>query len=194
MLTPTRSSADLHVPGCPRRSPAALSLLELLVVLGVIGVLALLGLFHWQSAQARSKVARVHTDMRVLAAALESYRLDHEAYLPAAVGDLRLDFPLSPLTSPVAYLSSIPRDPFGLAPFDFNPGIRMRGYNYVDRVSTSVGMPGETYGHIWRELPDCEYCLHSCGPNHVWDILPYVEYDPTNGTVSRGDISRFGPL
>jgi hypothetical protein len=39
-----------------------------------------------------------------------------------------------------------------------------------------------------------DYILHSCGPNRLWDVTPYVEYDPTNGTSSPGDIMRAGPI
>jgi len=66
--------------------------------------------------------------------------------------------------------------------------------NTKDRLTTSTGMPGETYGYIWRELPAKEYFLHSCGPNRVWNVSPYVNYDPTNGSVSAGDITLFGPM
>ena len=97
------------------------------------------------------------------------------------------------MTTPIEYMSSIPGDPFGEAVFDFNDALSMAGYNYKDKRTTSSGMPGETYGYIWRDAPRREYLLHSCGPNRVWDVHPYVEYDPTNGTISAGDICRIGP-
>ncbi len=172
----------------------AFTLIELLIVVAILIVLATLGGINYLEAQARGKTARVHSEIRMLAGALAAYHSDNGAYPPAALGDLQLDHPLVALTSPVAYVSSIPRDPFGIAPMDFNPGLFLVGYAYKDRVSTSRGMPAETYGNIWKELPEKDYFLHSCGPNRVWDVTPFVEYDPTNGTLSRGDICRFGPM
>jgi len=84
-------------------------------------------------------------------------------------------------------------DPFGPAPYDFAPTMIRLGYLYLDANSTSRGMPGETYGHIWKGEPGKKYMIHSCGPNRRWDVTPYREYDITNGTSSNGDICTFGP-
>jgi len=177
-----------------RLAVGGFTLIELLIVVAILAILAGIAAVNYQGFQSRSKVARALADMRTVAAAIETYKTDNQAYPPAALGDLQLAHPLDVLTDPVAYLSAIPGDPFGLAPFDFNPGLKILGYNYKDRRTTSTGMPGETYGHIWAALPDKEYLLHSCGPNRVWDVTPYVDYDPTNGTTSAGDICRFGPM
>lgn len=176
------------------RPAGGFTLIELLIVVAILAILAAIAAVNYQEAQSRGKVARVLADMRTVAGAIEAYKTDNQAYPPAAVGDLQLARPLGVLIQPIAYVTALPRDPFGPAPFDFNPGLKMLGYNYKDRRTTSTGMPGETYGPIWAALPDKEYLLHSCGPNRVWDVTPYVEYDPTNGTTSAGDLCRFGPM
>ena len=42
-----------------------------------------------------------------------------------------------------------------------------------------------------------DWCLYSMGPNMIWegaDFYPItLQYDPTNGTISKGDITRWGP-
>ena len=174
-------------------SQLGFTLIELLVVVAIIGILASIAVVNLQSAQARSKVARVQADMRTISGALELYRLDLESYPPAAPFEAMLLEPLAPLTTPQAYLSALPEDPFGEAPFDFNSAITLTGYHYVDRLTTSVGIPAETYGDMWQALPGRQYLVHSPGPNRVWNVSPYVPYDPTNGTISTGDISVFGP-
>ncbi len=178
----------------PLRPSKGFTLIELLIVVSILAILAVLGAVNYQEAQARGKVSRVHADMRSLASALEAYRTDNDAYPPAAIGDLQLLRPLVVLTSPVAYISSVPDDPFGWSPMDFAEALKLPGYQYKDRVTTSVGIPGETYGYVWEELPEKEFMLHSSGPNKVWDVTPFVPYDPTNGTVSVGDIILFGPM
>ncbi len=170
------------------------TLVELLVVVAILSILVALATVHLQEAQSKSKVARAKADMRILQGALASYRVDHPHYPPAARGDVQLDWPLWRLTTPTSYLSAVPTDSFGSARFDMMPAVTMLGYNYKDRLTTSRGMPGQTYGHIWRAMPEKEYFLHSCGPNIIWDVTPYTEYDPTNGVRSRGDICVFGPM
>jgi len=55
----------------------------------------------------RSLVSRARSDMRSLATAIESYYVDHSVYPPAMEGEQ-----LPPLlTTPVAYLTSLPHDP-----------------------------------------------------------------------------------
>jgi len=173
----------------------AFTLVELLIVVAIVGILAAIAIVNFLEAQTRSKIARVDADTRTLRGALAAYRTDNAAYPNAAIGDLQLFEPLVPLTTPIAYVTAIPRDPFGLAPFDFSPGLFMLGYNYKDRATTSINLPAETFGEMWAapEFAARDYILHSCGPNKVWDVTPYVEYDATNGTASLGDIMRMGP-
>ena len=173
---------------------AGFTLIELLIVVAILLLLVGIGTIHYQHAQSRAKVSRVQADMRAIATALEVYRIDEKAYPRAAEGDRLLDRPLDALTSPMGYLTVLPADPFSPAPMNFNAGVVVAGYQYKDSATTAEGMPGETYGHIWRALPEKRYYLHSAGPNVVWDVLPYVGYDPTNGTTSAGDITRFGPM
>lgn len=169
-------------------------MIEVAVVVFLIGFLTLIALPQFQEALTRSKVTRARIDMRSLSTAIEWYRLDASEYPLAALGDLQLEDPLKQLTTPIIYVAGIPLGPFGEARFDFSPSVKQHGYNYKDKRTTSIGMPGETYGHIWRALPQVEYFIHSCGPNEVWDVMPYREYSPTNGSRSVGDITIFGPI
>ncbi len=172
----------------------AFTLIELMVVVAIISILSAIGMVNLQQAHVRSKVTRTLNDMRTIAVAVESYRVDERAYPPAAVGHQVLARPLNRLTSPVAYLTSIPQDLFSPAPLNFHDGIIMTGFNYKDRATTEIGLPGETYGPYWDDIPEAKYFIHSAGPNMVWDVVPYITYDPTNGTISAGDIARLGPM
>jgi len=178
------------------KTARAFTLIELLIVLAIIGILAAIATVNFQEAQVRAKTARVRSDMRTLAGALESYRVDNPAYplAYAAQGDLMITHPLNVITTPIAYATTVPPDPFGIASYNFNPNLKGEGhYYYRDAASTSVGLASQTFGYIWQELPEKKYFLHSSGPNRIYDVVPYIEYDPTNGTVSTGDITRFGP-
>ena len=98
------------------------TLIELLIVVAIIAILAAIAVPNFLEAQVRSKVSRVKSDMRSMATAIEAYAVDNNSYCLAfryAAG--QQDIPVSSvwvqhavrrLTTPVAYMSSIPDDPF----------------------------------------------------------------------------------
>lgn len=170
----------------------AFTLIELLIVVAIIAILAGIAVPNFLEAQTRSKVARVKADQRTLATALESYRVDYNRYPSSTL--VPLFQRLIPLTSPVAYLTAVPEDIFNS--IDFNAGpFRITGnYAYgampIDKESrwalASFG-PDRTPNHIDISF----YPGYSEG---IWENpssgYDYVRYDPTNGTISRGDIWR----
>ncbi|MFH1741135.1 MAG: prepilin-type N-terminal cleavage/methylation domain-containing protein, partial [bacterium] len=92
----------------------AFTLIELLIVVAIIGILAAIAVPNFLGAQTRARVARMDSDMRSMAVAIETYRIDHNQFPrqpPFNTCILALDG-LPELTTPVAYLSSIPIDIF----------------------------------------------------------------------------------
>ena len=95
------------------------TLIELLIVVAIIAILAAIAVPNFMEAQVRSKVSRVMADMRSMATAIESYAVDNNrapigpreyAYQHGGSFDLR---PWAEqLTTPVAYISTIPEDAF----------------------------------------------------------------------------------
>ncbi|MGF1571526.1 MAG: prepilin-type N-terminal cleavage/methylation domain-containing protein [Sumerlaeia bacterium] len=115
------------------------------------------------------------------------------------------------ITSPISYLSSVPFDVFNvgnreLAAAGISPGSPAYGYRYARMISEAAasipsthlagnggsdlsgtdpfGLPGQTrltrYG-AWFML--------SSGPNGVMNVFGFNnQYDPTNGTISQGDV------
>lgn len=188
---------------------AAFTLIELLIVVAIISVLAALAVPNMLEAQARSKIARARADLRSLSMALEAYHVDREVYptmldpgfaggvAPLAGSDLKWWYVPDSLSTPIAYLTSADlRCPFGgdLTRRDNFPGDIWRRYSYENvkelaAKSTSfpalagkyspAARPFETIG-AWRVL-----CI---GPDIAWN--PMVQYDPSNGTVSPGNIMR----
>src|SRR5688572_26440323 len=91
--------------------PRAFTLIELLVVVAIISILAAIAIPNFLEAQIRSKVSRARSDLRTLATGLESYAVDQNRY-PANF-DYNGWRPAPPiLTTPVAYITSLPFDPF----------------------------------------------------------------------------------
>jgi type II secretion system protein G len=170
----------------------AFTLIELLVVSAVIAILAGIALPNFLEAQTRSKVARAKADMRTLSGALAIYRVDFQRYPSSTL--VPLFARLSVLTSPIAYLTTVPEDPF--QPEDAGAGpFRPRG-NYA---YGAMPIDQESRFAIAGFGPDRQ-------PDHMdisfypgfqavqWESpasgFSYFRYDPTNGTISRGDIWR----
>jgi hypothetical protein len=136
-------------------------------------ILSAIAIPNFLEAQVRSKISRTKADMRTLSTAIESYNVDHGTYPPGNRDELR-ETP-NMLTTPVAYITRIPEDPFS----------------------------PESGGKICYYLKGNDYLLYAAGPDRVIDIDPEADfdpqdrykmidkiYDPTNGTVSKGDIIR----
>ena len=177
------------------------TLIELLIVVAIIGILAAIAIPNFLNAQVRSKVAKVKAEHAMLATGLESYYVDNNEY-PLTVEHTG---PFSQLgggwfayigrlSTPIAYIGSAPIDPF------------------IDSMLRPLhpGEPGWDYYEYWSE-PSCGFdmvdiktrvksvmwLLNSWGPDRDPDGYAYQTfetiYDPTNGTISNGNIYRFGP-
>ena len=195
----------------------AFTLIELLIVVAIIAILAAIAVPNFLEAQTRAKVSRVAADMRSAATALESYYVDWNKYPPdrnwsgprgvAPSGQFLST--LKYLSTPVAYVSSTTwPDPFipnststinspNYKYFNTGWGLAVNG-NWGDLVASAN--PGR--------LPRAGWLLTSFGPDKKeqgseWIIvgLDFLEsgvrgcdrlYDPTNGTVSSGDLAREG--
>ena len=165
----------------------AFTLIELLIVVAIIAILAAIAVPNFLEAQVRSKVSRAHEDMRSIATGLESYFVDNNNY-PYDPGTGWIDPSgyygnpkfqgLRPITTPIAYLTSLPKDPF-IPPTDNWPDTYV--YYCIQKVLPYGPYAGVMY---WQ--------LSSFGPDKDADFY-FIQYDPTNGTVSNGDIFRWGP-
>lgn len=194
------------------RTPIGFTLIELLIVVAIIAILAAIAIPNMLEAQTRSKVSRTKADMRTLATALESYRVDYPRY-PVAykLQDVAIDpriARLAVLTTPVAYVTSVPVDIFSRDRSNSYTEQDIRVFVYMDKhsygrfVTDAWGAADNgqnIYRLLWtRDLPAGEWLLRSRGPRGttggVGSALRLDDvYDPTNGTISDGNIIYFGP-
>lgn len=190
------------------------TLIELLIVVAIIAILAAIAVPNFLQAQTRSKIARVDSDMRSLALALESYRVDAGNYppnpWPAATYRTLIGWahPFNPrshlwreLTTPVSYISTLPRSPFTGVDWIADAG---EGYYQGHARQNEPGFVvrqwiDETVRDMIPGWESKVWMVSDVGPSLQWDNRPrndgtiQVPYDPTNGTVSAGNIYRFGP-
>ena len=196
----------------------AFTLIELLIVVAIIAILAAIAVPNFLEAQVRAKVSRAKADMRSVATGIESYRVDQNKYPVDGVffwlnGQPQPPSPLYIMTTPVAYLTSIPSDPFrNRQHVVWGPGGTPQPYIYFADLSwkdlqRAVHSDWPDKGHLWVLItrgPDLvsnsgEYMLFGeellvSLPAPTWEGIgmPCL-YDATNGTLSPGDIVRLGP-
>lgn len=225
------------------------TLIELLIVVAIIAILAAIAVPNFLEAQTRSKVARVKSDMRSIATGIESYRVDNNEYpegtdnitkMPAEI--VQLLGPLAPgfyhlrttssngliagihfktLTTPVAYISAMPVDPFaGKGGINMPFAYRNAKSTKDGWVLTSVGPDNDLLAAGGVGSTNVANPLSTANdsktPARLGDIneravIHFIEgtstysnqdrerldawlkdltYDPTNGSVSEGDIYR----
>lgn len=179
------------------------TLIELLIVVAIIGILAAIAVPNFMNAQIRARVSRAEADMRNLKTAIELYQIDHNNFpmaryspLLGLSGQIPLSQRFYALTSPISYLGSIPQDPFWSQLSEQNPTF-FDTYDYFDNwsgVNHDGGQPGAgTRGYSYR--------IASAGPDNLmtWGSpaasaggCTGVDYHPSNGLISCGDIVTVG--
>jgi prepilin-type N-terminal cleavage/methylation domain-containing protein len=202
------------------RNRRAFTLIELLIVVAIIGILAAIAIPNFLNAQIRAKTARCYADMKALGNTIEMLRMDKGVMLidwwddDLEAGHERLrsvfnmvgagpdfsargnDAVLAPLTSPIAYMTAIPIDPFQ-SPAGY--------YYYLDNDPEFPGddhdfpayteKTAEIYGN--KPLKPGDWALGGIGPDGKWyggswtDAISNArgsKYAPSNGLASRGDI------
>jgi type II secretion system protein G len=179
-----------------RKFLSGFTLIELLIVVAIIGILAAIAIPNFLQAQTRAKVSRAQADIRNLALGLESYRVDNNGYPQGFTTWSMTEYdPLFRVTTPVDYISSIPKDPFFLV--DVYSGTDEPGpYYYWDipKNDPNFGTGGFIRHAAWRLAsagPDTKHGDGGLG-GPVYEIN-WIDYDPTNGTISIGEIMRWGP-
>lgn len=208
---------------------SAFTLIELLIVVAIIAILAAIAVPNFLEAQVRAKISRLKADQRSVATAIESYQVDYNQP-PDDMETAAAFYSSSPylqarwhwikvITTPVAYMTSVPEDPFtpdDAGTFTDDRERRMMKYSTIleQKLLPPISRPadgpfGEALAKGYR------WGLMSYGPSRKYegvDLLPNLgvgagaisgqdsywssgaqngdAYDATNGTISLGLIIR----
>lgn len=202
------------------------TLIELLIVVAIIAILAAIAVPNFLEAQTRAKTSRAKADMRSIATAHQAYRVDYNTDPPPdnviTSDSFSRDwwgFTSHQLTTPVAFLTSIPLDAFP----DFSEGSLRYAWPGPDTSipyaviirADAVGSGGpQDWMYLgnsgvsdWPGLTEQQRSdfqrapaiYVSAGPDDLmtWQYAqvdpvtyPTALYDPTNGTISNGDLFR----
>jgi prepilin-type N-terminal cleavage/methylation domain-containing protein len=193
------------------------TLIELLIVVAIIGILAAIAVPNFLNARTRANVARTNGDLRALAMAIQTYRVDQNAYPP---NRSHLTMHLHALTTPVSYISTVGfQDIFKARQGDTGNSIQSYLYFLYKSDPVTPNMAWIDSAGVSQWSTD-GFCLASWGPDRVqgaranndptgaslgppieWVYIRVREghpntyggvYAPSNGTVSAGDIGRWG--
>ena len=186
---------ELKSSRAPRGRLKGFTLIELLIVIAIILILIAIALPNFLEAQIRARVTKANGEIRSLVTAMEAYFLDFQTYPNESeadwVGRPINERGLVRLTTPIAYLTAIPQDPFS--------GQDDQPIFYELGGAESIKLPQL----IARSLDT--WALYTRGPDapneDVKSANPHYEvpgdgevnhYSPTNGTKSGGDIFHYG--
>ena len=146
----------------------AFTLIELIIVIAVIGLLAAIGVSSLLSATIRAKICRTASDLRVLNDAILMYTLDSHTFpIPCPLGTCILPTIPYPLTTPIAYLNTFPRELFP------NP-------NREDVTEMNLK-------YVWCNYVNPKWTIWSNGPDCI-NHGGIGFFDASNGLNSIGDI------
>ncbi|MEI7633207.1 MAG: prepilin-type N-terminal cleavage/methylation domain-containing protein [bacterium] len=184
------------------------TLIELIVVVSIIAILAAIAIPNFIEAQTRAKVSRAKSDLRTIAIAVEAYCTDHGKYPDPLQPYKESLSTVNELSTPVAYLTTtqLP-DAFPPTWVETTPP-PPPGYSPTYWYNSFSGAMGKELSEASGFPAFSGYCLCSVGPDRVSNaatLLPfYIDrdpkrerncldllYDPTNGTISSGDIARW---
>jgi prepilin-type N-terminal cleavage/methylation domain-containing protein len=207
------------------RSRQGFTLIELLIVIAIILILIAIALPNFLEAQIRAKVANARSELKTLVVATESYRIDWNGREPrthyansTSLGGYSewWGFASPLLTSPVAYITIIPYEPFSddytsniwrdIGGADSDPPYTVirdtdtsswpigSVVSNNQRVQDAAGGPVPISEQFYTLNSHSGYIYYSSGPDRVdstvWGNPQF--YSPTNGSESFGELYEFG--
>jgi len=189
------------------------TLIELLIVVAIIAILAAIAVPNFLEAQVRSKVSRTKADMRSIATAIEAYAVDHNHHPIDYAPDVLYPFYMhNCLSTPQAYITNAYMwDVFGVQrkltsgnPYKILWRYRYRAFEEDNLVGYWPSIGSDCDGSVGGSKVFGAWAMYSYGPDMKVNLpqspsyaagsnetdFMWQVYDPTNGTISDGEVIR----
>ncbi len=167
------------------------TLVELLVVVSILSILTLIAMPNMTLALTRAKVARAQNDMRVVSQVLEIYAIDHNQYpgyssFGRAMKRYQDSQVIDIFSKGGLRYENTKEAILGMARADEEMDTSHTQKMGLNWILASVGPDTDWYNGVavkWEDAGDT---------NNIYEPItaPYRDYDPTNGTLSVGNVFR----
>ncbi|MCE5228613.1 prepilin-type N-terminal cleavage/methylation domain-containing protein [bacterium] len=185
----------------------AFTYVELTIVVAIMAILAAIAIPNFMEARTRAGVSRSNADLSMLAMSCETYRLENRAYPLNSTSGKPNGWDLRALTTPIQYLSWLPMDSMTTedarghqherrmtpAPYTYFNAIQLDPKQGLQLVPgpDSTDLPGFHAALLWGLGPSSTLPMQPAAPSTrilEGGKVQILVYDPTNGTVSLGDV------
>ena len=179
-----------------RHRSKATTLIELMVLIAILAILITTTTASFLEIETRVKLTRVRVEHQRLEGAIYLQRIDTGTVPPTIPMDSGLE--LRSLTTPIAYLTTLPLDPF-TSRDTLGRMTLYQGYDYLRYQRWTHPLSLIIFEPWYQSSSSYNWAFVSSGPDQRRNFLErspgiflfqlsQVEYDPTNGAISSGDI------
>lgn len=155
------------------------NIVEIILVVLVLSMLLTVSIPRFLNSQVRVDVAKAHRGLRALGDALLLYRVDNRTYFGMTSSNPYEELRL--LTTPVAYIESMPTDPFRHSDSVYKGRTSNYDYSSYGRISWVLASLGPDTDEDASGL-----CFQPGPPERLYGAC----YHTSNGLTSSGDLYR----
>lgn len=198
-----------------------IELLIVVAIIAILAAIAVPNFLEAQTrskvSRVKSDMRSLATALEAYRVDSNKYPPDYQYRLLVTTRDLQSYLPrLIVLTTPVAYITAVPEDLFAVSairrntihsqpyqvPYGSGRYVRPYSFDYAYRIMPDGRDEEQVTPGLWllriSRASNVMWALRSVGPDLIATVLgdtspAATSYDPTNGTLSNGDVYFLGP-